>query len=78
MQLAILTFVHGKVGVEISAGFDCLRSKMAVDCGAQKMYLVVENEQRAQQIEKQLYLETTYHAFISVVRAGNLRELMGF
>merc|ERR1719163_2620314 len=67
VPIASSLFIRGNVGVEISDSYFPLRSKMAVDCGAERMYFVCENVDRAKVMEKTLLGEPDYARRIMVV-----------
>jgi len=70
VPIASALFIKGNVGVEVSSSYFPLRSKMCIDCGAEKMYFVCENVDRARVMEKTLLGEPEYARRITVVTGG--------
>merc|ERR1712046_109672 len=70
VPIASSLFIKGNVGVEISDSYFPLRSKMAIDCGAEKMYFVCENLDRAKVMETMLMGEQEYARRIVIVTGG--------
>merc|ERR550537_915544 len=70
VPIASSLFIRGNIGVEISDTYLPVRSKMAIDCGAQLMYFVCENADRAKVMEKMLQGDPEYARKIIVVTGG--------
>jgi hypothetical protein len=70
VPIASSLFIRGNVGVELSDSYFPLRSKMAIDCGAEKMYFICENADRAKVMEGSLLGDPDYARRIIVVSGG--------